>query len=91
MPILLTINHDCIVLPDSVNVNTLLKAFEGAKRVKQDYHSIITRKDYRYTEDGPVEIEIKLITKSQVIPPPKLKQIPEQASPDCNGKEYFKP
>lgn len=84
MPTILSIDHTHFLIPDSVNINTLVKAFEKVKLLKWDYERGGSREWFEV--DRAPRIEIKIVPKDQIREPKKAKQIPEKAGPDCNGR-----
>jgi hypothetical protein len=83
MPTILYFDHSHYLIRDDVNINTLIKALEGARVMRMDYEPGVGREWYM-TERLP-QIEIKIVTKDQILDSKKLKRLPEKASPDCNG------
>lgn len=87
MPTILKIHYTNLLLPDSVNVNTLLTALRGAKLVDRTYE----KRGFRFViEDNKPEIGVEIVSADQVGQPKKPLQIPAKASPDANGKDFFK-
>jgi hypothetical protein len=82
MKTILEIDHSYYVLPDSANLNTLLKMLGGAKQVTQDYQS---GSGFTYTIKGDPRIEVKVVNEKDVLDPKARKRLPEKASPDCHG------
>ena len=83
MKTLLTIGHNHFILPDSANVNVLLKALSSAKEVDDNW----TGNTYQYvlTDKAP-RIEVKMINEKHIIDPKKnRKAIPEKAGPDAHN------
>lgn len=89
MPTIISIGYREYLLPGDVNVNTLIKALEGACEVEK--HRDEARRRYFYTRGELPEISIEVVPKDAIREPKKPKQIPAQAGPEANGKDYFKP
>jgi hypothetical protein len=91
MPTILQIHYTRLLIPDSVNVNTLLNSLRGAKLVDRDYKGFRGRERYVFTIEGTPEIGVEIVSKDQVKEAKKPLGIPEKASPDANGKDFFRP
>jgi hypothetical protein len=92
MPVILQIDGSEYLVPDSVNVNTLLKAIDGFVKVDWDYNRPSNGRGDRFYIVGKKPIvEMRLVDKKFVIDPAKQKrlpasrQIPEVTSEHCNG------
>lgn len=86
MPTILNIDYAPFLLPDSVNVNAILKAFEKAEKLEFNGSG---RED-RYTiSDRKLRISVEVVSASQIHDPskrlPRSRQIPAVASDHCNG------
>lgn len=88
MPTILSFNHQHYLVPDSVNVSTLLKSLAGLKRMEYDYKPDArgrNRDVYFPDESRTTELTVKVVGADQVLPPKKTKALPEKASPDAHG------
>ena len=88
MKTILTIGYQNFLLADGTNVNTILKALAGAKKVDRRYEH---RRNFYKIEPDPVEVSVEMVQPAQVIPAKVPKAIAEQASPDAHGKDFFRP
>lgn len=87
MPTILTIDHKHYLVPDSVNLNVLTKTFSQLKHLEWNYERVAGRGEkYMLDPTKEVTVKIEIVSKDQIIAPKKPKQIPEKASPDCNGR-----
>ncbi len=70
------------LLPDSVNINTLLKSLE--KAVELDTRKVGGNYLYVPQKESP-ELQIHIVDDSKFLDAKKVKQIPETASPDAHN------
>mgnify|MGYP001398934687 CR=1 FL=1 len=89
MPFLLQIGYQNMVVPDSVNVQTILKELKKGKFVQYD-HSVKGKYLYIESEIKLEKLSVEVIGEDQIIQQPKPKQIPEKSSKECNGADYFR-
>lgn len=83
MPTIISLGYREYLLNESVNVNVLIKALEGARVVEK--HRPQHLDHYEYTVGEHPEISIDIVRKEQIRPPKKPLGIPAKASPDAHG------
>ena len=84
MKTILSIGHRHYLLPDSANVNTILKALSAARELDRRWDSTSNRERYTLAPDA-VDVSIKMISPKDILDPKKPKQIAEHASPDAHN------
>lgn len=87
MKAILTINHDHFILPDSANVNLILKTLSACVEVRPNYE---VNELFQVQADA-VRVSVKMVDAKRIIPLRTPKAIAQKAGPDANGKEFFKP
>jgi len=92
MPIILKIHYTKVILPDTANVNAILKELKGGVLVDEEKYVVtgIRGKSHYYRGDK-LEVQLNIVSSDMIHDKSKPKQIPEKASKDCNGKDFFKP
>jgi len=88
MPLILEMHSRCYLIKDAAKVDAVLKLFDGALMVDRDFsgrHYV-----YKHTGENP-NISVTIVPQAHIIPLKAPKQIPQKASSDCNGKDFFKP
>lgn len=88
MPTILCFRHTYYLVPDSVNVNVLLKSLSLLKEVEHNWetdgrgrHQDLFIRD----EDRKFQLSVQIVEAKQVRGPKKPKALPEKAGPDANG------
>lgn len=70
---LLKLGYQWYVLPDSANLNRLMKELGDAREVE---HHWVDHKEF-YSVGAPAEVELKMVHDAKIIEPTKRKRIPE--------------
>ncbi|MGN6385728.1 MAG: hypothetical protein ACTHMT_05755 [Verrucomicrobiota bacterium] len=84
MKTILTIGHKHFLIPANANLNTIIAVLSKATQLDRDWTS--EGGEIFRTDKRPDEIKVQLVKDSQVfLNQPKLKAIPENASPDAHN------
>ena len=88
MLFLLTVGSSKFLLPETANVNLIIRELGKAQPVEyHDYH--VFPPLYRKCK-AREEVKVELINADRIIPEKKTLAIPSKASPDCHDKDFFK-
>lgn len=84
MPTILTLDGQHYEVPDSVNLNVLVKSLHGLKKLRWNYDRGAGGTDYYVREPEAPAIKIEISDRRIIREPAKAKRIPAKAGPDAN-------
>ena len=77
MAVILNIGYTHFLLPESANVNLIIKSLSHAKKLEREYDQE-KGKYFYYHNETMVDIEVKIVSSADIIPAEKPEKIPPQ-------------
>jgi hypothetical protein len=90
MAVILDIGYAHFLLPESANVNLIIKSLSKARKMRRDYD--VENMKYTYTyRDTEYELSLNIVSDADIIPAEKTKKLPPQPGLLFHAKDITTP